>query len=222
MSSDPPRTQSHSQSGAGEHARPSAPPGGTASGRPPRHLRDVGARALRGLRRPAGRRSALLPLLRDPPLGHTAAVPRRAPHRGRRCGGRRSRITARLVAAHGVGSGGWPGKRERRRLGRAGARGGWTPARVHAAIRAARYSAGGAADRAAPRSLGRWWDRTSVASVPAKQVVEIKGLPATSAVPAVAVTGAPAATSGTSSTPPSSSGGGATPRRPRPMPPAPR
>jgi hypothetical protein len=207
VSSDPPHTQSHGQPGAGEHVKPSAPSVGPL----PATHHDISTMLARepcaGCGAPLGadqryclscgipRSGTRLPFL---DVLHTEAAAAGVVEAGSQPASLLRMAAAPVGGLESANAGGWGGQGG----GVAGRLREYTPLFALLGVLLVALLIG--------LLLGHWagGGAKSVATVPAKQVVEIKGPPAANAVPAGgSATGAPAATSGASSTPTPSSGG---------------
>ncbi len=207
MSSDPPNTQSHSQPGAGEHIKPSAPSVGSL----PATHHDISTVLARepcaGCGAPLGadqryclscgipRAGTRLPFL---DVLHTEAAAAGIVEAGSQPASLLRLAAAPAGGLDGVNPGGWGGQGG----GVAGRLREYTPLFALLGVLLLALLIG--------LLLGHWASggAKSVAAVPAKQVVEIKGLPATTVASASApAVSTPASTSAAPSTPaPSSSG----------------
>lgn len=211
MSSEPPDTQSHSQPGTGEHIKPSAPSVGPL---PAAHhdISTVLARepcASCGAPLGADQRYCLscgiprsgtrLPFL---DVLHTEAAAAGVVEAGSQPASLLRMAAAPAGGLQGVNPGGWGGQNG----GVAGRLREYTPLFALLGVLLVALLIG--------LLLGHWASGGAkpVATVPAKQVVEIKGLPAATVAPASgsAATSPPATTSAASSTPAPSSSGGTT------------
>jgi hypothetical protein len=205
LSSDPPHTQSHSQPGAGEHVVSSAPSVGPL----PATHHDISTVLARepcaGCGAPLGadqryclscgipRSGTRLPFL---DVLHTEAAAAGVVEAGSQPASL-LRMAAAPPGGLGAGPGGWDGQGG----GVAGRLREYTPLFALLGVLLVALLIG--------LLLGHWagGGAKSVATVPAKQVVEIKGLPATTVAAAgVPAASAPTSTSAASSTPASSSG----------------
>jgi hypothetical protein len=212
VSNDPPHTQSHGQPGAGEHVKPSAPLVGSL----PATHHDISTMLARepcaGCGAPLGadQRYCLscgipcsgtrLPFL---DVLHTEAASAGVVEAGSQPASLLRMAAAPVGGLESAHAGGWGGQGG----GVAGRLREYTPLFALLGVLLVALLIG--------LLLGHWASggAKSVATVPAKQVVEIKGLPAATVAPASgsAATNLPASTSAASSTPtPSSSGGAST------------